>query len=126
MKSYLIRRLLLIPITLLAIITLNFFIIQFAPGGPVERAIAQLQGGISDGLGGLSGQSSDMVQLNTGSGIYRGADGIDPEDILRIEKMYGFDQPLTTRYFTLLTNYLRFDLGESYFKNARVSELILS
>ena len=43
MLAYIIKRLLLVPVTLFAIILVNFIVIQFAPGGPVEQTIAQIQ-----------------------------------------------------------------------------------
>lgn len=44
MFAYIVRRLLLIIPTLFATMVINFTIIQIAPGGPVEQAIAELTG----------------------------------------------------------------------------------
>ena len=127
MKRYLLKRLLLIPFTLWAIITLNFFIVQLAPGGPVENAIAALKSQSGDGLGGLSNQSSDInSNVNAKGELYRGASGIDDDILLQIKQQYGFDQPLLTRYFKLLKSYLLFDFGDSYFKGSSVLALIFS
>ena len=44
MTAYIFRRLLLMIPTLLAIMIVNFFVIQVAPGGPVEQILANLAG----------------------------------------------------------------------------------
>ena len=79
MAAYLFRRLLLVIPTLWAIITINFFIIQVAPGGPVEQAIAQMQG-LESGLmsrftGGGSAQESAIVEEASSTG-YKGSRGL--------------------------------------------------
>ncbi len=127
MKVYLLKRLLLIPVTLFLIITLNFFIVQVAPGGPVERAISALTQTGTDALGNLGGGAGDIVQVSNkvGKSAYQGASGLDENIIKDIQKQYGFDQPILVRYFKMLKNYAMFDLGESYFKGDRVSRLIL-
>ncbi|MCU5773158.1 microcin C ABC transporter permease YejB [Erwiniaceae bacterium BAC15a-03b] len=128
MGAYLIRRLLLIIPTLWAIITINFFIVQIAPGGPVDQAIASVQFERSSGLpGGDTGVSSGRNALNNnnpGDSQYRGARGLDPEVIAEITKRYGFDKPLHERYFKMLWDYARFDFGDSLFRSASVIQLI--
>ncbi|MBP2167564.1 microcin C transport system permease protein [Erwinia toletana] len=128
MGAYLIRRLLLIIPTLWAIITINFFIVQIAPGGPVDQAIASAQFERSSGLpGGDTGISSGRSALNNtnpGDSQYRGARGLDPEVIAEITKRYGFDKPLHERYFKMLWDYARFDFGDSLFRSASVIQLI--
>lgn len=125
MGAYLIRRLLLIIPVLWTIITLNFFIVQIAPGGPVDQAIANMQFGRSSGLpGGDSAGHSTSTKLNPGDSQYRGARGLDPEIIAEITKRYGFDKPLYERYLILLYNYARFDFGNSLFRNASVIQLV--
>ena len=126
MLAYILRRLALIIPTLIGILTLNFFIIQAAPGGPVEQMIAQLQGldvaataRVSSGGGGETTGSQASSQS-----AYRGAQGLDPDIIERIEKMYGFDRPVWERYLTMLRNYAVFDLGESFFRSKSVLTLI--
>ncbi len=126
MLAYILRRLALIIPTLIGILTLNFFIIQAAPGGPVEQMIAQLQGldvaataRVSSGGGGETTGSQASSQS-----AYRGAQGLDPDIIERIEKMYGFDRPMWERYLTMLRNYAVFDLGESFFRSKSVLTLI--
>ncbi|MFT6985885.1 MAG: microcin C transport system permease protein [Psychromonas sp.] len=125
MNSYILRRLLLIIPTLIGIMTINFFIVQIAPGGPVEQAIAQYQGldgSTSTRLG--AGTNSDIKQ-NSNKSEYRGAQGVDPEYIAALEKLYGFDKPLVERYFSMLWRYIKFDFGESFYRNQKVIDLIL-
>lgn len=125
MNSYILRRLLLIIPTLLGIMTINFFIVQIAPGGPVEQAIAQYQGidgGNSTRI--ASGTNSEIKQSNKQS-KYRGAQGIDPEYIATLEKLYGFDKPLLERYFSMLWRYAKFDFGDSFYRDQKVTDLII-
>lgn len=61
MGAYILRRLLLMIPTLVGIMAINFVIIQFAPGGPVERVIAQLQGTDVSATSRISGGGSDML-----------------------------------------------------------------
>lgn len=128
MAAYLIRRLLLVIPTLWAIITINFFIVQVAPGGPVDQAIATIELGQTSGFaGGGAGDGLGHAKVGVGSvgeGQYRGSRGLDPEVIAEITKRYGFDKPLHERYFTMLWNYVRFDFGESLFRGASVMHLV--
>lgn len=129
MGAYLIRRLLLVIPTLWAIITINFFIVQIAPGGPVDQAIAAIEFGQQGGMPGGGGENMGATHArtgvgNVGEGQYRGARGLDPEVIAEITKRYGFDKPLYERYFTMLWNYVRFDFGDSLFRSASVLQLI--
>jgi len=129
MSAYILRRLLLMIPTLLGIMVLNFIIVQAAPGGPVERMVAQLTSltAESGSIGQLSGPSTDMAAKGDVGGInnvYRGARGLDPEIIAQLEKMYGFDKPPLERFLQMMGNYLRFDFGESFFRNERVVDLI--
>ena len=129
MLIYILRRLALIVPTLLGILTLNFFIIQAAPGGPVEQMIAQLQGldvaaaARVSGPGGDAAGGSAATQASSKS-VYRGAQGLDPDVVARIERMYGFDRPIWERYVQMLKNYATFDLGESFFRSKGVLQLI--
>lgn len=127
MISYLLRRILLIIPTLWAIITLNFFIVQIAPGGPVDQAIAQLEMGKSSPLGGgdiPSNSAHTEANNKIGESQYRGSQGLDPEVIADIQHRFGFDKPLYQRYFTMLWNYVRFDFGDSLFQGSSVLALI--
>ena len=133
MVAYIFRRLLLIIPTILGIMLVSFLVIQFAPGGPVEQAIAQLTGAdvsTSDRLNRSGGEiyrqnnpgSSSVDQV---SSRYRGAQGLDPEIIKDLEKQFGFDKPAHERFLLLLWNYARFDFGRSYFHDAQVLDLII-
>ncbi|MEK6746474.1 MAG: microcin C ABC transporter permease YejB [Pseudomonadota bacterium] len=129
MLNYIIRRLLMMIPTLFGIMVLNFAIVQVAPGGPVERTLAQLtdvtSGHATDRI---SGSGSDMAvkgDITSTNSLYRGGRGLDPEIIAQIEKMYGFDKPPLERFFQMMGNYLRFDFGESFFRNEKVVDLVL-
>lgn len=120
--------------TLFGIILLNFLIVQIAPGGPVEQMIAKVQGTgvsaterISGGGSDLTGGSMSQEMMSSsasGSSKYRGAQGLDPEFIVSLEKQFGFDKPLPERFWLMLKNYLRFDFGDSYFRDRKVIDLI--
>ncbi|MGL4601237.1 MAG: microcin C ABC transporter permease YejB [Plesiomonas sp.] len=129
MAAYLLRRLLLIIPTLWAIITVNFFIVQIAPGGPVDQAIATIQLQDADVLGRFNGNAGAEVKaIKTNSSqesAYRGSRGLDPEVVAAIKTRFGFDKPLHERYFTMLWDYLRFDFGDSLFKGSSVTQLII-
>lgn len=139
MGSYILRRLLLIIPTLWAIITVNFFIVQVAPGGPVDQAIAEARGIKSNmamerisgtgqmEAGGSVGDSSGTERGSSGGSdaSYRGSRGLDPETIAEIEKRFGFDKPIHVRYFNMLKSYLLFDFGDSLFKGRSVIGLVV-
>ena len=128
MLRYIVRRLLLIFPTLIGIITINFFIVQLAPGGPVDQMIATLTGQDVDATARIAGavdaqpQQLDMESART---QYAGAQGLDPELIAAIEKQFGFDKPLHERYFKMLGDYLTLDFGESYYQNRPVVDLVV-
>lgn len=133
MAAYILRRLLLMIPTLFGIILLNFVIVQLAPGGPVEQMIAKLQGTDVSATARFSGGGSDvsvtsqqMQNLSSsGTGKYRGAQGLDPEFIASLEKQFGFDKPAGERFWLMLKNYLQFDFGDSYFQDKSVIDLVL-
>ncbi len=131
MTAYIIRRLLLIVPTLLAIMVINFVIIQTAPGGPVEQVIAELTGegaAITERVtrAGTGETLQPRPAGETGaSGKYRGAQGLDPEFIAELERQFGFDKPLHERFLKMIGNYIVFDFGESYFRNRSVVDLVL-
>ena len=132
MAAYLVKRLLLMIPTLFGIMLISFTIIQFAPGGPVERVIAQLTGTDVSATARISGGGSDIAgpqgTANAGqdgsSSSYRGAQGLDPEFIKRLEKQFGFDKPAHERFFLMIKNYAMFDFGKSYFRDVSVMSLI--
>jgi len=117
MWGYSLRRLLLIVPTLLAILLVNFVIVQAAPGGPVEQAIARLQGiGIGAAVGG--------GHVETIGGESRATRGLDPKLVADIERQYGFDKPAGERLWLMLKSYAQLDFGQSFFRGASVTELI--
>lgn len=124
MLAYIARRLLLIIPTLLGILLINFLIIQAAPGGPVEQTIARLEG-FDAAAGGATGRIAGGGAEAASGPNYRGAQGLDPELVAEIERMYGFDKPAHERFWLMLTNYAQFDFGESFFRDAKVTDLIL-
>jgi microcin C transport system permease protein len=127
MLAYVLRRLLLIIPTLLGIMVVNFVIVQAAPGGPVEQAIAEITKG-GDVTGRFTGATGDLRQLGPpGQGqapAYRGSRGLPPELIKDLERLYGFDRPAHERFFLMLWRYLRFDFGESFFTSRPVLDLV--
>ncbi|MDY7560138.1 microcin C ABC transporter permease YejB [Pseudomonas sp. 10B1] len=120
MLGYLLRRLLLIIPTLICILLVNFFIVQAAPGGPVEQAIARLQG-----VGSANTVGGSPTESHSGSTVSRASRGLDPKLIKEIEHQYGFDKPLHERLWLMLKNYARLDFGKSFFRGAKVTDLIL-
>lgn len=129
MSAYILRRLLLIIPTLLGIMTINFFIVQTSPGGPVEKMILQLNGEEDGVLQRITGSEQTDIMDTSSSfdnkhSVYKGANGLDENLIKEIEKLYGFDKPIFERYILMLKNYIFFDFGESFFRNSTVIELI--
>ncbi len=126
MGPYILRRLLLVIPTLLGILLVNFVLTQFVPGGPVEQAIARIQGG-GDVFSGFAGGNNDAGadELNTASdSTYVGARGLPPEFIAELEREFGFDKPPVQRFLNMVWNYMRFDFGESYFRSIGVIDLV--
>src|SRR5690242_12502839 len=133
MAAYIVRRILFMVPTLLGIMLVSFVVVQFAPGGPVERVIAQLSGSdtgatsrISGGQGdfGARGMPQPGAQAESLNSKYRGAQGLDPEFIKKLEKQFGFDKPAYERFAIMLWNFARFDFGTSYFRDVSVMQLI--
>jgi microcin C transport system permease protein len=128
MLSYIARRIALMVPTLFGILLISFVIVQFAPGGPVERVISQLQnpnsGGAADRVGGGSVGDAGAQAAGDAGSAYRGAQGLDPAFIKELEKQFGFDKPAHERFLKMLGDYVRFDFGRSYFRDAPVLQLI--
>jgi microcin C transport system permease protein len=119
--------------TLLGIMFVSFVVVQFAPGGPIERVIAVLSGtdtSAASRTGGSPGgdfgsrAQNQNVQFDAANSKYRGAQGLDPKFIESLEKQFGFDKPAYERFGIMLWNYLRFDFGKSYFRDVSVLQLI--
>ena len=131
MTAYILRRLLFMIPTIFGIMLVSFTVIQFAPGGPVERVISQLSGRDTGATSRISGSGGDFGAQGANSAAqmdlnskYRGAQGLDPEFIKSLEKQFGFDKPAYVRFFQMLWNYARFDFGKSYFRDVTVVQLI--
>ena len=121
MRSYIIKRLLLIPITLFGILLINFAIIQMAPGGPVEHVLAQYRGMNTD----AKSQLTSSVQMNSNTSRYQGAQGVPEDLIVDLEKQFGFDKPVHVRFWKMLKDYATFDFGKSYYQDKTVWQLIV-
>jgi microcin C transport system permease protein len=132
MTAYIIRRILFMIPTLFGIMLATFVIVQFAPGGPVEKVIAQITGadtGATSRFSGSAGGDFGARGQMQGGGAdvtskYRGARGLDPAFIKSLEKQFGFDKPAYQRFFIMVWDYLRFDFGKSYFRDTRVIDLV--
>ena len=122
MGAYILRRLLLVIPTLLGIMIINFALVQFVPGGPIEQIIAQMEGG-GDVFESFAGGGSEVSQ--GGDSDYIGARGLPPEFIAELEREFGFDKPPLERFLSMMWNYMRFDFGESYFRSISVIDLVL-
>jgi len=121
MLAYIIRRLLLVIPTLIGIMLVNFIIAQAAPGGPIDKVIAEIRGAAGGALERVSGSNTGETG---GAGQTRGTRGIDPQLIKQLEHQFGFDRPIGERFVMMMGNYLRFDFGNSFFRNANVIGLI--
>jgi len=133
MTAYIARRILFMIPTIFGIMLVSFVVVQFAPGGPVERVIAQLSGADTGATSRISGSASGDFGARGAaasgaaaevSSKYRGAQGLDPAFIKSLEKQFGFDKPAYERFFIMLWNYVRFDFGKSYFRDVSVLQLI--
>ncbi|MBF0402029.1 MAG: microcin C ABC transporter permease YejB [Magnetococcales bacterium] len=124
MSAYIVRRLLLMIPTLLGILGVTFLVIQFVPGGPVERMIALLEHRSHGGLGG-GGGGPEVAAGGSSGGLYRGNRGVAAEQVEALRQLYGFDKPAWERFVQMVWNYLRFDFGDSYYHHKRVVDLVI-
>ncbi|MEJ0074943.1 MAG: microcin C ABC transporter permease YejB [Alphaproteobacteria bacterium] len=132
MAAYILRRILFMIPTLLGIMLVSFVVVQFAPGGPVERVIAQISGSDTGATSRISGSQggdfgSRAPQMGAGGEVnskYRGAQGLDPEFIKSLEKQFGFDKPAWQRFGLMIWNFATFDFGKSFFRDTSVIQLI--
>ena len=128
MTRYLLRRILLVVPTLLGIMVLNFVIVQFAPGGPIEQIAAEMMGATASTTDSISSSGDAGMVANSNdpgaAGGFSGAAGLDPVLIAELEAQYGFDRPLTERFLLMIWQYLQFDFGTSYYQDRSVLELI--
>lgn len=123
MGAYVLRRLLLVIPTLIGIMIINFALIQFVPGGPIEQIIAQLEGQ-GDVFEGIAGGGSELAGASN-EGSYVGAQGLPADFIAELEREFGFDRPPLERFLNMMWNYMRFDFGESWFRKISVLDLVL-
>jgi microcin C transport system permease protein len=112
MRSYFFRRLLLIPPTIFGITIIVFLITRVVPGGPIERAIMEMQA------------VSANVGTNVGSSMGADNQALSEEQLQQLKEYYGFDKPAIVSYFHWLGNVLRGDLGRSYRYNEPVWDII--
>jgi microcin C transport system permease protein len=112
---YILKRFLLMIPTLFGIMLITFVITQFVPGGPVEKMIATLEG---------HGQGGEAASGSTS--LYQGKQGLDPQRIEQLQQLYGFDKPPLERFFSMMTSYLVFDFGNSYYHQKGVTDLVIS
>ncbi|KJZ20714.1 microcin C ABC transporter permease YejB [Loktanella sp. S4079] len=124
MGAYILRRLLLVIPTLLGIMIINFALIQFVPGGPIEQILANLEGN-GDVFEGISGGGGDASFGSETESDYIGGRGLPPEFIAELEREFGFDKPPLERFLNMMWNYMRFDFGESYFRSISVFDLVM-
>jgi microcin C transport system permease protein len=131
MAAYILRRILLMIPTMIGIMLVSFAIVQFAPGGPIEKTLARIQGTDSSLSSRVSGDGGDFArggqQMQVGSENllkYSGSRGLDPAFIAKLEKQYGFDKPAHERFLLMMWNYLRFDFGQSFFRDTSVVDLV--
>jgi len=122
MRTYIIKRLLLIPLTLLGILAVNFAVIQFSPGGPVEYILAKYQGLNTDSKAQFT--STPQALEASKSSAYQGSRGVDEDLIEELNKQFGFDKPWYERFYKMIKDYARFDFGRSYYQDKSVLELI--
>jgi microcin C transport system permease protein len=122
MLSYILRRLLLMVPTLFGILLVSFILVQFAPGGPVERVLAQLQGNDTNASNRIGGESASLASGAESS--YRGAQGLDPKFIKELEAQFGFDKPAPERFLKMIKDYISFDFGKSYYRDVSVLSLL--
>ncbi len=122
MSAYIVRRLLLMIPTLVGVLGVTFLVIQFVPGGPVERMIALLEHRSEAGLG---GGGLEIATGGSSGGLYRGNRGVAAEQVEALRQLYGFDKPAWERFLHMVWNYLRFDFGESYYHHKQVVDLVI-
>jgi microcin C transport system permease protein len=146
MGGYILRRLVLVIPTLFGIMLINFALTQFVPGGPFDQIEAKLEGG-GDAIEAVTGASGEDPGASGDSG-YVGARGLPPEFRAKLEVEFGFARficpegfegslteqaqecekemiPAWERFTIMMGKFLRFDFGESYFRSASVTDLII-
>lgn len=121
MKNYILKRIFLIPLTLLGILIINFAIVQFAPGGPIEHTLAKFQGMNVNATGKLGGAGAELAKTSK----YQGSQGVPDDLIKELERQFGFDKPAYIRLGKMIVDYAMFDFGKSFYQDKSVASLIL-
>jgi len=124
MSAYILRRLLLIIPTLIGVMIINFTLVQFVPGGPIEQIIAGMEGQ-GNVTSGFTGAGEDVTRSGGGDDRYIGGRGLPPEFIEQLEREFGFDKPPLERFLSMMWNYMHFDFGDSYFRSISVIDLVV-
>ena len=124
MKKYILKRLLLIPLTLFGIMLVNFLFIQLAPGGPVEQMMIKMEGNAVSATARISGAGSGAAESVASNSKYQGAQGVRDDLKKQLEHEFGFDKPLHKRFLLMMKKYLVFDFGNSFYQNKKVTDLI--
>jgi len=125
MGAYILRRILLVIPTLFGIMVINFALVQFVPGGPIEQVLARLEGSGDVFANIAGGGDAGTTEEAGGDERYLGARGLPPEFIAELEHEFGFDKPPVERFLDMMWNYLHFDFGESYFRSVSVVDLVI-
>ncbi len=124
MGAYILRRLALVIPTLIGIMIINFTLVQFVPGGPIEQIIARMEGS-GDVFQNISGGGAEVAPMSGGNERYLGSRGLPPEFIAELERQFGFDKPPLQRFLNMMWDYMRLDFGQSYFRSISVIDLVL-
>ncbi len=125
MKKYILKRLLLIPLTLFGIMLINFLFIQLAPGGPVEQMMMKMEGNAVSATARISGAGSAAAEAVSSDSKYQGAQGVREELKKQLEHQFGFDKPLPVRFWLMMKKYAVFDFGKSFYQDKKVTDLIM-
>ena len=123
MLGYILKRLLLIIPTLFAVMVINFLVVQVAPGGPVERILAELKSSSTSTTARISQGGTTALTAVQGSDLqakYKGSKGLDERFRAELEKLYGFDKPPLERFWLMLKGYVQFDFGTSFLSGRSV------
>jgi len=111
MRDYFLRRLLLIPPTLIGVTIIVFVITRLVPGGPLERAIMETQ----------------QMNLASGTSMQAGQGmALSQAQLERLREYYGFDKPVLVSYVDWMGKVLTGDLGTSYRYSQPVTQVISS
>ena len=97
--------------TLIGVTLIVFFIVNLAPGGPIEQKLQQIR---------FAGGGESSSSSSAGSAT------VSDEVLEALKKQYGFDKPIYVRYGIWLKNIVNLDFGESFTYEEPVTEVIFS